>query len=55
VARVRRGSLPLEIFKVNSTKALPDERRKPLTNLMTYGSKHIAFTTNHMETFMEQV
>ena len=53
VAMMRNGSLRFEIFECRDAKALPEERRSPLTDLKTHGNKHVAFSVENLDSFLE--
>lgn len=42
--------MEVELFEAYNAKSLPNERRLPLTDLQTIGTKHVAFGTDDINT-----
>ena len=54
-AMLRRGPLRFELFEVEGAAPLPEERRKPNTDLQTHGNKHVAFRIANLHAFLEEL
>lgn len=54
IAFLTNGSLEIELFEAYDSKALPDERRLPITDLQTQGTKHIAFQVKGIENLFKR-
>lgn len=50
IAFLKLGDFEIELFEPDQPNPLPDERRLPITDLQTPGTKHIAFSTDDIET-----
>lgn len=50
IAFLKLDDFEIELFEPDEPKLLPDERRLPITDLQTLGTKHIAFGTDDIET-----
>jgi catechol 2,3-dioxygenase-like lactoylglutathione lyase family enzyme len=48
-AMLRRGDLRIEVFEVPGAAPLPEDRRVPLSDLRTHGTKHPAYRVADME------
>ena len=54
-AFLRRGSMRLELFEIRGSLAVPEERRKPNTDLRTQGMKHFCFAVYDVQGALEKV
>lgn len=48
-AMLRRGDLRIEVFEVPGAAPLPADRRVPLSDLRTHGTKHPAYRVEDMD------
>lgn len=55
LALIRKGDFLLELFCIEGTAALPEERRHPTTDLRTQGMKHVAYAVADIYTLMERL
>ena len=44
-----RSDFQIELFEVPGASPLPDDRRYPNRDLLTHGTKHIAFEVDNLE------
>jgi methylmalonyl-CoA/ethylmalonyl-CoA epimerase len=49
IAFMRYGDFQIELFEVQKANPLPDDRRYPNRDLLTHGTKHIAFKVENLE------
>jgi methylmalonyl-CoA/ethylmalonyl-CoA epimerase len=49
VAFMRNGDFQIELFEVSKASPLPDDRRYPDRDLLTHGTKHIAFKVENLK------
>jgi catechol 2,3-dioxygenase-like lactoylglutathione lyase family enzyme len=54
-AFIRKGPLRFELFEVDGAKPLPEERRHPPSDLLTHGTKHLAFRVASVDEFLDAV
>ena len=47
------GSLKLELWELTGAKPVPDERKTPNSDLLTNGTKHIAFSVPDLQSSIE--
>lgn len=48
VCFMKKDDFEIELFQYDAPKAIPEERLLPNTDLMTIGTKHLAFHTDDM-------
>ena len=53
IAFIRLGDFEIELFEHYDSKELPEERRMPMEDIKTQGTKHICFETSDIETLYE--
>ncbi|MDZ7879946.1 MAG: VOC family protein [Saprospiraceae bacterium] len=49
IAFLKHGNFEVELFEADNSIALPEERRLPISDLETQGTKHIAFGVKNIE------
>jgi methylmalonyl-CoA/ethylmalonyl-CoA epimerase len=54
-AMIRKGPLRFELFEVAGAAPLPDDRRMPLSDLKTHGTKHLAFKVADIDAFLAEM
>ena len=55
MAMVRRGDLRVELFECAKAAPLPEGRRHPDTDVLTHGTKHVAFATPNVRALVEEL
>lgn len=55
LALIRKGEFLLELFCIEGTAPLPEERRHPTTDLRTQGMKHVAYAVGDIRALMQQL
>ncbi len=55
LALIRKGDFLLELFCIDGTAPLPEERRHPTTDLRTQGMKHVAYAVADIHALMERL
>ena len=55
MAMVRRGDLRVELFELPQAAPLPDGRRHPDTDVLTHGTKHVAFAVKDVRAVAEEL
>ncbi len=55
LALIRKGDFLLELFCIEGTAPLPEERRHPTTDLRTQGVKHVAYAVNDVRALMDRL
>jgi methylmalonyl-CoA/ethylmalonyl-CoA epimerase len=53
IAFLSNGSFEIELFEAYESKTLADDRKTPITDLQTQGTKHIAFEVKDIKTLFE--
>lgn len=54
-AMVCKGALRFELFEVEGTAPLPDDRRYPPRDVQTHGNKHVAFRVDDLDAFLSEM
>jgi catechol 2,3-dioxygenase-like lactoylglutathione lyase family enzyme len=52
VALIKRGDFVLELFCLPKAAPLPEERRDPVSDILTQGVKHVAYATTELDLLM---
>jgi catechol 2,3-dioxygenase-like lactoylglutathione lyase family enzyme len=55
IAFVRRGDFRIELFQVEGSAPVPEERLAPNTDLRTQGTKHICFSVEDVQGALEKL
>src|ERR1700744_3455771 len=55
VVVLAKGDLNVELFQANGANSLPDDRRVPIKDIGTHGTKHVAFRITNLEEFLVAV
>ena len=55
VAMMKKGPLRFEIFEVENSAPVPEERKMPNTDLRTQGNKHVAFMIDDLDAFLKEM
>jgi methylmalonyl-CoA/ethylmalonyl-CoA epimerase len=55
VAMLVNGPLHIELFHVAGAKPLPEERRRPDTDVYTHGNKHVSFAVESVREFADEL
>ncbi len=55
LAYLVKGLLRIELFEVKDATPLPADRRDPIRDLKTHGTKHLAFKVDDLDAFLEHV
>jgi len=55
IAFLTNGSFRIEIFEVEGSRPLPQERRQPDTDIGTHGVKHLAYEVKNVSAFMDEL
>jgi methylmalonyl-CoA/ethylmalonyl-CoA epimerase len=50
---MRHGDFEIELFEVPGASLLPDDRRYPNRDLLTHGTKHIAFEVENLKSVVD--
>jgi methylmalonyl-CoA/ethylmalonyl-CoA epimerase len=50
---MRHGDFQIELFEVPGASPLPDDRRYPNRDLLTHGTKHIAFEVENLKSVVD--
>lgn len=54
-AMLRMGELRIEVFEPRHPSTLPDDRRIPVQDLLTHGTKHPAYRVENLESAMREL
>lgn len=55
VALLRNGDFLIELFALPAAAPLPEDRRHPVTDLLTHGVKHVAYAVADIDAFMAEL
>jgi catechol 2,3-dioxygenase-like lactoylglutathione lyase family enzyme len=55
VVVLAKGDLNVELFQANGAIPLPDDRRIPIKDIGTHGTKHVAFRIRNLDEFLVAV
>lgn len=55
VAFLRKDGFRLELFELEDAAPLPEERRRPSSDLRTHGTKHLAFVVADVDQTVEEL
>jgi methylmalonyl-CoA/ethylmalonyl-CoA epimerase len=55
VAFLKKGDFRLELFELEGSAPLPEERKLPNSDLRTHGTKHIAFAVADVDAAVEEL
>lgn len=55
IAFLKRGGYRLELFEIEGSSSVPDDRLKPDTDLRTQGTKHLCFSVENPQEALEKL